>query len=556
MVSHDTLCDEVERHFAAEPSASSVVVTHPDGRLEILTRRRFDLRYAGRLGFGRPLFARRAVSLLSNRAPTLILDERARLIEAGSAALARDTEHRYDDLVVLRTDKTVATLTVARLFSELAHLHSRRALHDPLTGLPNRDLFAERVREIFASGEADGAILFVDLDDFKAINDTLGHPAGDQLLAAVGDRLRATFRTQDTVARLSGDEFAVLNAGAGERTAIAAAERILLALAPPVVVGDRWLTTGASIGVALASGSSSPETLLRNADLAMYEAKKSGKHRYCLFRPQMYTEAVDRLDLIGGLATAVDGGQLHLVYQPVVRLRDGAIRGVEALLRWQHPTRGPIAPLDFIPLAEESGAIVSIGRWVLDQACRQLSAWQDEIEDCPAISMAVNVSVRQLESPGFKREVERVLTATDLRPEQLILEVTETSLFREVPIEVVRSLGRLGVRLAVDDFGTGYSTLSRLQDLPVSLLKIDKTFVDRLAAPGSPTGLLGGLSGLADSMGLQTVAEGIESKDQFDRLRELGCAFGQGFYMSRPVAPADIPRILTATTAQSGGMRM
>jgi diguanylate cyclase (GGDEF)-like protein len=420
-----------------------------------------------------------------------------------------------------------------------------QAFHDPLTGLPNRALFLDRLR--LAGARADRnhnsvAVLFGDLDGFKTVNDSLGHEAGDQLLIAVGQRLEAAMRPADTVARFGGDEFAILMEEVEDPIdAARAAQRMLDALDSPIEVGGREFLVTASIGIAV--GRDEPEELLRNSDLAMYEAKGRGKGRYELFQADMHRAMGERLELEQDLRRAVDAGQLVLHYQPLVELETGAITGVEALLRWMHPERGMIPPNDFIPLAEETGQIHAIGRWVLHEACAQAVEWHAEHGP---FQLSVNLSSMQLRQASLVREVEDALSRSGMDPGLLTLEITETVLMDATASNVERlaALKRLGTRLAVDDFGTGYSSLQYLRRFPIDWLKIAKPFVDGVDRSSEEAGLAQAIIDLAASLHLGVVAEGIESSRQSAKLIELGCSHGQGFFFSPPLPAEEIATAL------------
>jgi diguanylate cyclase (GGDEF)-like protein/PAS domain S-box-containing protein len=424
----------------------------------------------------------------------------------------------------------------------------RQALHDPLTGLANRALFGDRLEHALARGRRPGAsvaILLIDLDGFKDINDSLGHDAGDDLLTIAGMRLQGHARASDTVARLGGDEFGVLLEDITAAEAVRSAEVLLEGLATPIVLRDRDLTPAASIGIAIAAGEDA-ETLLRNADTAMYAAKRQGKGGYAIFELAMHATVVERLDLAADLSRAVEKGQLHLCYEPQTNLGSGRIVGLEALVRWRHPTRGKVSPGEFIPLAEETGMIVPIGRWVLREACRQAKAWQEQWPATPPLAIAVNLSARQLQYPGIVDEVSAALAAADLDPPSLVLEITETAIMEQLDaaITILIELRRLGVRLALDDFGTGYSSLSYLQRLPVDIIKLDRTFVSGVAGSTEDSALARGILTLGQTLGLETVAEGIETAEQLAALRELGCQLGQGYFFARPLGPAAVDALL------------
>ena len=398
----------------------------------------------------------------------------------------------------------------------------RLAFQDSLTGLPNRPLFEKRIAQTLAGG-APAVVAFIDLDDFKQVNDSLGHAAGDELLKICGERLRHALRAEDTVARLGGDEFAILAPGADEQILV---ERLFDVLAAPLVLEGKRLHLRASIGIA---STETGEELLRNADLAMYAAKATGSNRYAVFTADMHINAVARLDRREQLERAIENEELVLHYQPIVDLDLGRVAGFEALVRWQHPERGLLGPGEFIPLAEETGLIVPLGRWVLREACRQATQWAG------APYLSVNVAGAQLEQPGFLAEVESALSDGGLCPERLMLEVTESSLVDDLEAERLQALRRLGVRLAIDDFGTGYSSLSYLRKFPMDVLKIDRSFT-RDACEDSA--LLNAIVAMGESLGLVLVPEGIEEPEQADALRALGCRLGQGFLFGRPV-PAE-----------------
>jgi diguanylate cyclase (GGDEF)-like protein/PAS domain S-box-containing protein len=431
------------------------------------------------------------------------------------------------------------------LEAELRH----QAFHDALTNLANRALFIDRADHAVRRLERGGtnvAVLVLDLDGFKMVNDSLGHSAGDTLLVAVAGRLQTALRSGDTAARLGGDEFAVLVEDAKDpEEAALVADRLLEALAAPFGLAGKEVFVRASVGVALTSGDRDAEDLLRDADAAMYQAKADGKSCHRLFEPAMYSASLARLELEGDLRRAVELGEFVLHYQPVVEAATSRVVALEALVRWQHPTRGLVTPDEFIPLAEDNGLIVDIGRWVLREACQQTRVWQ-AIAGNEDLTIAVNLSARQLTDPDLVRDVARALADAGLPPASLTLEITETVLMRdpEVAIGRLRELKCFGVRLAIDDFGTGYSSLSSLQRLPVDILKIDKAFVDEVTCGVEAAGLVEAVVRLAGTLALETVAEGVERPEQLERLQVLGCQQIQGFYFSRPLTPADVEQYL------------
>jgi diguanylate cyclase (GGDEF)-like protein/PAS domain S-box-containing protein len=421
---------------------------------------------------------------------------------------------------------------------QLAH----QAFHDPVTGLANRALFAERVRHAVSRARRDHiglAVIFIDLDDFKTINDSLGHAAGDQVLLEVGKRLATSIRASDTAARFGGDEFAVLLEGVeSAQEAADTAERILEALAVPLALEHKELVTRASLGISMVEGEAATdaEEMIRNADAAMYIAKRDGKGGYRLFEPAMHEGVLARLELRADLQRAIVSNQFELHYQPVVRLGDGRASGVEALLRWRHPERGLVPPDQFIPFAEEIGLIVPIGRWVLREGCRQAVLMQRTLPSEEPLSMAVNLSVKQLQHSDIVADVRDALADSGLDPACLTLEITETVMMTDTELVVARlkELKELGVRLAMDDFGTGYSSLSYLSKFPVDILKMDRSFLREDASPET-AGLATAVVSLGETLNLEVVAEGIELSEQWTTLRDLGCDKGQGFFFARPM---------------------
>jgi diguanylate cyclase (GGDEF)-like protein len=425
-----------------------------------------------------------------------------------------------------------------------------QAFHDTLTGLPNRALFIERLAEAEAlrrQGGTSSAVLFLDVDNLKAVNDNLGHEGGDALIKLLGDRMVGSVRDTDTVARLSGDEFAILITGPGSaHQAERVAHRILECLRSPMQIGEHLIRTGLSIGLATSDTCAmSGIGMLRAADLAMYAAKTSGKGRLEVFQPSHHTAQVQRDAVRAELSGALDAGQLELHYQPIVDVSSRLIVGFEALLRWRHPERGLVSPLEFIPLAEETGLIVPIGRWVLQEATRQAAAWQDR-SPLGRLRMSVNVSVRQFQHPDLVGDVADALHRSGLTPSLLTLEITE-SLFAQDTEETSRKLGLLkdlGVRLALDDFGTGYSSLSYLRRFPIDSLKIDKSFIDGVTTSSEGHAVVAAITQLGQDLHLEVVAEGLETGDQLEALRSLACPLGQGYHFSRPLAPGDAVRLL------------
>jgi diguanylate cyclase (GGDEF)-like protein len=422
-----------------------------------------------------------------------------------------------------------------------------QAYHDALTGLPNRSLFTERVAEALGRRSDGFAVLFVDLDDFKTINDTLGHSAGDELLAAVAERVRACVRPGDLAARLGGDEFGILLEVAADDAAEQVALRLVAALQTPFVLLGRDISIHASIGIANGlSDARTADEVLSNADLAMYNAKASGKRQFSVYEPHMHARVRRRHELAAALEHAVERGEIVVVYQPIVALSSARTVALEALVRWQHPERGVVLPNGFIPLAEERGLMVEIGRAVLQEACRRTREWQTRLPGQAALGISVNLSRSELQHPELAEHVASVLAETGLPPESLILEITETGAMSD-PAATCVTLGelrRLGVRLALDDFGTGHSSLSHLRDLPLDILKVAKPFVDRLDDGPEDVTFIDAILRLASALQLSVVAEGIEHAEQANLLRRLECSFGQGYCFARPLDAADAERRL------------
>ena len=441
----------------------------------------------------------------------------------------------------------------------------QQAFSDSLTGLANRALFLDRVEHALTRGRRDEeptTVMFLDVDDFKNVNDSLGHEAGDQLLITVGARLRSCLRPADTIARLGGDEFAVLLESTSAEVAMPLAVRVLEAVGEPYCAEGRALVVRASIGIETGAGSThSASELLRNADVAMYVAKGGGKARVAVFDPGMHTAALKRLEMKADLQRAITERELVLYYQPIVALVDGAILGVEALARWRHPEHGMVPPADFIPVAEDTGLIIPLGNWVLAEACRQAAQWQTQTPRSPALGMSVNVSPVQLFHAGLVEEVAAALKHSGLYPQSLTLEITESGLMEDKEVAVARldELRQLGVRVAIDDFGTGYSSLAYLSTLPIDILKIDKVFVDGVARGPEESAIASAVGKLANALGLVLVAEGIEFEEQVEALLAMEFERGQGYYYSRPLPASEIhslPGMNPTTTRrpQDGGV--
>jgi diguanylate cyclase (GGDEF)-like protein len=456
--------------------------------------------------------------------PILFNDQLSALMANVTAQLAR----------VLERDRAAAQL-----------IH--QTLHDPLTGLANRVLLSDRLTHALARLSRQlhpMAVLFVDVDNFKVINDSLGHDRGDRILVKVAERLAHAVRSGDTVARFGGDEFVILcEQLVGETEVVGIAERIRQLTAAPLEIDGRELIVTASVGIAITrSPDVAPADLLRDADAAMYQAKQAGRDRSVIFADSMRTRAIKRLDTEVALRQAIGDGELRLHYQPIVNIKTGRTDGVEALVRWQHPTRGLIYPDQFITIAEETGLVIPLGEWVLGEACQQLHTWHRTYPQLAHLAIGVNLSGHQLIRPEFPRVVANVLSATGVPADQLILEITESVLMADAKaaIKVLRALKALGVLLSVDDFGTGYSSLSYLKKFPVDALKIDKSFVDGLGTEAEDSAIVHAIINLAHTLRLITVAEGTETARQLSALADLGCDSAQGYLLCRPKPAADV----------------
>jgi len=459
-----------------------------------------------------------------------------------------------DEVNALRATANVLADAIGRHQAEQET--RRQALHDPLTGLPNRALFTDRLGLALAGSERSGlsvAVLFLDIDNFKLINDTRGHSVGDELLRGVAARLDESVRPWDTVARFGGDEFVLIcNALASDDDAVALAERTSAVLGPAFTLegADHFVTT--SIGVAVSTGRAQPvDDLIRDADAAMYRAKELGRGRVEVFDEDMREQAIRRLRISTELTTAIAQGQLRVVYQPVVALShgeeaDGRIVGVEALVRWEHPERGTIMPSEFIPIAEETGQILPVGRWVLGEACRQMAAWKQADPRREDLSLSVNLSARQVAQADVRDAVEEILRDSGLSPECLHLEITESVLMEEAeaPLEALKAYKELGVRLVLDDFGTGYSSLAYVRRFPIDDLKIDRAFVSGLGEGAGDTAIVEAILSMARGLDVGVVAEGVETEGQARALAALGCGFAQGFLYSPPVSADELELML------------
>jgi diguanylate cyclase (GGDEF)-like protein/PAS domain S-box-containing protein len=512
----------------------------------------------------------------------MLLPERARTLHARhrqtyvAAPVVRDMSERRDlaarrkdgtefpvdiSLGPLQTEKGRLVISAVRDISERKEFESRilhQATHDALTNLPNRVLFREHVSRAMlhaTRSEELIAVLFLDLDGFKNINDTLGHEAGDELLKAVTSRLTGILREDDLIGRQGGDEFTILLQGIRiVQDIVLVLEKLLTAIAEPFVLGSNEMHVTASVGVTVFPfDDNEVESLLRNADTAMYQAKEAGKNCFRFYTAEMNTAMRERMEIENGLRHALAQGQFSLHYQPQVSIEDGAVVGVEALLRWHHPELGMISPAKFIPVAEESGMIVPIGEWVLRTACRQVKAW--EAAGLPRLKVAVNLSARQFRQSDLLEMIGQVLQETGLDPRSgmLELELTESMVMRNVEDSVVtlNSMHQMGLPLSIDDFGTGYSSLSYLKRFPINTLKIDQSFVRDISTDPEDAAIAAAIVGLAHSLKLNVIAEGVETREQLEFLRAISCNQAQGYYFSRPLAPDALEKFLRAAMADS-----
>jgi diguanylate cyclase (GGDEF)-like protein len=427
------------------------------------------------------------------------------------------------------------------------------ALHDPLTGLPNRALFLDRLRISIETGanhnEFSFAVLFLDLDEFKGVNDSLGHSAGDQLLIQISERLKSCLRLSDTVARLGGDEFVVLLENSGDhKDVIRTANRIQEQIQLPVFLDGNTVFVSASIGIVMSiQGYLRSEEVLRDADLAMYHAKSQGKARYEIFMNELRNQALQRHELELDLRFALSRNELFIDYQPIVSLNSGQITGFEALLRWHHPARGLIGPREFIPIAEETGLIVSIGDWVIREACRQLHEWHTKYSDTASMIMNVNISGIQLNQLDIVESIQQILNETGLSGKSLVFEVSESTCLKrsQTIINAIKRLSKIGIEFQIDDFGIGYSPLSYLRDYPIQGIKIGRPFITKVTG-NEKSEIIKTMVALAQNMGIEAIAEGIETEEQMQCLKELGCTYGQGYLISHPVHQVDISKLLAA----------
>ena len=554
-----------ETRFRAlvDKSSDAIVVIDGDGRIQYHTPST------------EPLLGRRSIELHGTKITELLGhsdEQRLRVILSNRSATTnvdwhvRHGDGGWRDLEVIVVDQrgtadidgivlTMRDITKRKALDlELRH----QALHDSLTGLPNRLLFADRVDHALQRAERDCAavaVLFLDLDDFKVVNDSLGHAAGDEVLVAVARRLLTATRTGDSAARLGGDEFAfLLEIGDVDDGAQLAAMRIQDALQAPFVVGDKEMQLHASIGIAVGSPATHTyDDLLRDADLAMYVAKRKGKGRFEMYQPEMHEDATHRLEVAAEMPGGMNRDEFVDYYQPIVDISNRRIVGAEALVRWQHPKRGLLMPNEFIQIAEATGLIGSLDRWMLRHACRQAQAWKDAGVTDDSFYVSVNISARHLQEVNIGRDIREALVASGLTARSLVLEVTETALIEDIDsaTAILADLKKIGVRIAVDDFGTGYSSLTHLVKFPLDIIKIDKSFVDRVLSGGGGDVMVRAVVELAHRLGLMAIAEGVEQPEQARTLEELDCPMAQGYLFSVPVPAAQMEELLTDQSAFS-----
>jgi diguanylate cyclase (GGDEF)-like protein len=488
------------------------------------------------------------------------------------ASADRSADSQQSRLTLLQTDSLLTigaellreqdgrgatdTQTLAALTSLL-----HTATHDPLTGLPTRSVLLERLNHELTRPGTDGrevAVLFVDLDNFKLVNDSLGHDSGDIVLREMARRICGCVGPCDTVSRFGGDELVILHPGAVNGSEEALGARIVAAMAEPISVSDREVVVGASVGVtSCLPGAQSADQLLRDADTALYDAKRRGRNRVARFNDELHAQAVKRMQIESDLRIALrDDTQLFVLYQPQVNLKTHLVVGVEALARWRHPTLGLVPPAEFIPIAEDSRLIGALGRQVLRSACRQLAEWSAAAPGNP-LTMTVNLSPRQLEDPGFVADLQQILDESGISPDSLCLELTESALMsRETDtVDVLERIRGMGVYLAIDDFGTEHSSLARLRDLPAEVLKIDRSFIDGLPSESGDTAIVSSILSLAFAMGKHVIAEGVERPEQAAALSAMGCSVAQGYLFSRAVEPSSVLEMLGRPVGPSGSGR-
>ncbi|HLZ72127.1 MAG TPA: EAL domain-containing protein [Dehalococcoidia bacterium] len=542
---HETILGRPPRQLLG---ASPFAFLHPDELAEVQER-----------------FSRRVVCDTAGSAPHSGITVRLRHTDGRYIWIEARTQTVFDP-----AGQAEGLLIIGRDITARVDLEERlrhQAFHDPLTGLPNRALFMDRLAQALSRGERRGtvtAVLFLDLDRFKLINDSLGHEAGDALLVAVAERLRACLRPADTVARFGGDEFIVLlEEGVSRESIVAVAQRVLAALTQPYDLNGgngsngNEVFSGASIGITLSdTASARPDELVREADIALFEAKAAGRGSYVLFDAGMKAASSDRLDLETDLRQALSRGELHVYYQPEVDIDSGLVVGMEALLRWQHPRRGLIGPDRFLALAEETGLILEIGPWVLEQACRDTRRWQEQHLGTRPLVVSVNLSPREFACAALPAEVARILERTRLAPGSLRLEITEAALMQDLELtrRTLHALKELGVWLAIDDFGSGYSSLNHLRHFPVDTIKIDRSLIAGLDGDAGAISIVRAVTALGHALGLDVTAEGIETADQLALMEAVNCDRGQGWFFAPPAPAAELDELLRRDAASRSGM--
>ncbi len=556
--------------YLAEPDETSLVISHGSGMFQDLIGQRMGIDHglSGQVfRTGEPLhvadyeaFSGRSSEMPQREygsvmgVPLASSGKTVGVIGLASGTLDREFGPRESHALVRFAQLASIALDNSRLFAAA----QRGALHDPTTGLPNRELLADRIAHALASSHSEGAdpvaVILLDLDRFKVINESVGHAVGDRLLAAVGQRLVACLRPSDTVARFGGDEFGIiLDPVEDAADARRIAERIGNELRTPFPMGGREWFISASLGISIGRpGRATPDEMLREAEIAMVRAKNDPSTRHVLFEASMSDQTMDRIDMENDLRRALERHELRVHYQPLIDLATDRIVGFEALVRWQHPIRGLVPPLAFIPLAEETGLIVPLGRWVLETACRQATKWRDARPAGPRLLMSVNLSARQFVQPDLVDQVDAILSETGMDPSTLELEITESVVMdqSEVGIRALSRLRDMGVRLVLDDFGTGYSSLAYLKHLPLDTIKIDRTFVAGLESEADRS-IVEAVIALAHGLRITVVAEGIETEAQFEVLRAMGCDVGQGYLFARPLPSGDAARLLSPSRSSA-----
>ena len=535
-------CADVERLLARSSSPTSLIAIRADGRPLLVERLSFLNMMAGPVGFGRMLHQGRPVQDVVQD-DCLVMPAHATLGEAFDQVLARRAMDRFQDLIVEFSDATFGLLEATHLLERMAELSADAALHDPLTGLGNRTLLMESIQAALRSREVWIALLFVDLDRFKVVNDGLGHEAGDALLKTIADRISRTIRHPGLATRLGGDEFAIAVQGSSESEVMDIAESVASELVEdvrgPVSLSGRHVVTAGSVGIALAGPGDDPSALLRRADIAMYQAKRAGGSQYRLFRGEQDHAAQKRLDLEIWLRHAFVRDELVLNYQPIVELRSGRLEGFEALIRGVHPELGILSPAEFLPVAEEIGLMPEIDAWVMEEGLRQCTLWHER--GATDLRLSVNLSSQTLGRPQSLDRFEVLLERSKVPPSRLLLEITEGEALNDLPTTgaLLHGMRSLGARVAIDDFGTGYSSLAQLAQLPIDVLKIDRTFVQQIGSGSRSEEMIRIIVSLAHGMRATTVAEGIELDGQVATLIGSGCESGQGYLYARPLSEQD-----------------